>query len=162
MDAGRSTRRRSAPARASRGNERPDDCSADPRRSSDPCYAKHVVHANAIARTGFVGQNFLMRGALEHGFYTEETDGILLDKVKFFWTADYGHLSFTTDHNLIKNCDGFGSGDAVVYPGAAPQTGEFRDEEFYPEAAVQHDRQEVRLARLVAGLLGLDGQLRPR
>ena len=81
---------------------------------------------------GFVGRNFLMRGAKEHGFYTEETDGILLDKVKFFWNADYGHLSFTTDHNVVKNCDGFGSGDAVVYPGAAPQTGEFRDEAFYP------------------------------
>ena len=74
-----------------------------------------------------------MRGAKEHGFYTEETDGILLDRVKFFWNADYGHLSFTSDHHLVKNCDGFGSGDAVVYPGAAPQTGEFRDEEFYPE-----------------------------
>ncbi len=74
-----------------------------------------------------------MRGAKEHGFYTEETDGILLDRVKFFWNADYGHLSFTTDHNLVENCDGFGSGDAVVYPGAAPQTGEFRDQGFYPK-----------------------------
>ena len=70
---------------------------------------------------GFVGRNFLMRGAREHGFYTEETDGILLDRVKFFWNADYGHLSFTTDHNVVQNCDGFGSGDAVVYPGAAPR-----------------------------------------
>ena len=34
---------------------------------------------------------------------------------------------------MVKNCDGFGSGDAVVYPGASPQTGEFRDESFYPE-----------------------------
>ncbi len=74
-----------------------------------------------------------MRGAKEHGFYTEETDGILLDRVKFFWNADYGHLSFTTDHNMVKNCDGYGSGDAVVYPGASPQTGEYRDEDFYPE-----------------------------
>jgi hypothetical protein len=53
--------------------------------------------------------------------------------VKFFWNADYGHLSFTTDHHLVKNCDGFGSGDSVVYPGAAPQTGEFRDTDFYPQ-----------------------------
>ena len=82
---------------------------------------------------GFVGRNFLMRGAKEHGFYTEETDGVLLDRVKFFWNADYGHLCFTTDHNVIKNCEGYGVGDAVVYPGASPQTGEFRDESFYPE-----------------------------
>ena len=74
-----------------------------------------------------------MRGAREHGFYTEETDGILLDRVKFFWNADYGHLSFTTDHHVVQNCEGFGSGDAVVYPGAAPQTGEYRKQGFYPE-----------------------------
>jgi hypothetical protein len=109
-----------------------DDCSADPETDVSPCYAKHVV-LRTDRSDGFVGQNFTMRGALEHGFYTEETDGILLNKTKFFWAADYGHLSFTTDHNVIKNCDGFGSGDAVVYPGAAPQTGEFRNEAFYPD-----------------------------
>jgi predicted outer membrane lipoprotein len=100
--------------------------------ADNPCFGKHVV-LRTDRSDGFVGRNFLMRGAKEHGFYTEETDGVLLDKVKFFWNADYGHLSFTTDHNMVKNCDGFGSGDAVVYPGASPQTGEFRDEEFYPE-----------------------------
>ena len=82
---------------------------------------------------GFVARNFLMRGAREHGFYTEETDGVLLDRVKFFWNADYGHLSFTSDHQRVQNCDGFGSGDAVVYPGAAPETGSQRTS-FYPDA----------------------------
>ena len=99
---------------------------------NNPCFAKHVV-LRTDRSDGFVGRNFLMRGAREHGFYTEETDGILLDRVKFFWNADYGHLSFTTDHNVIQNCDGFGSGDAVVYPGASPQTGLYRDEDFYPQ-----------------------------
>jgi hypothetical protein len=98
----------------------------------NPCFGKHVV-LRTDRSDGFVGRNFLMRGAKEHGFYTEETDGVLLDKVKFFWNADYGHLSFTTDHNMVKNCDGYGSGDAVVYPGASPQTGQFRNEEFYPD-----------------------------
>ncbi len=98
----------------------------------NPCFAKHVV-MRTDRSDGFVGRNFLLRGAKEHGFYTEETDGILLDRVKFYWNADYGHLSFTTDHNVVKNCDGFGSGDAVVYPGAAPQTGEYRDKDFYPK-----------------------------
>jgi hypothetical protein len=97
-----------------------------------PCFAKHVV-LRTDRSDGFVGKNFLMRGAEEHGFYTEETDGILLNRVKFFWNADYGHLSFTTDHHVVKNCDGYGSGDAVVYPGASPQTGEFRKESFYPK-----------------------------
>jgi hypothetical protein len=100
--------------------------------STSPCWAKHVV-LRTDRSDGFVGRNFLMRGAREHGFYTEETDGILLDRVKFFWNADYGHLSFTTDHHMVQNCDGFGSGDAVVYPGAAPQTGDFRKQSFYPE-----------------------------
>jgi hypothetical protein len=98
----------------------------------NPCFAKHVV-LRVDRGDGFVGRNFLMRGAREHGFYTEETDGVLLAKVKFFWNADYGHLSFTTDHHLVQFCDGFGSGDAVVYPGAAPQTGLYRKESFYPE-----------------------------
>ena len=82
---------------------------------------------------GFVGRNWTTRGALEFGFYVEETDGVLLDKTKFFWNADYGHLSFTTDHNRIQNCDGMGSGDAAIYPGAAPETG-VQATDFYPDA----------------------------
>ena len=70
---------------------------------------------------GLVVRNVLFKGALEHGFYTEETDGVLLDKVKFFWNADYGHLSFTTDHNVIQNCEAFGSGDATRESGKLAQ-----------------------------------------
>jgi hypothetical protein len=109
------------------GYRNPLDPKAKPGR-----FGKHVI-MRTDRSDGFVGRNFLLRGAREHGFYTEETDGILLDKVKFFWHYDYGHLSFTTDHNVIQNCDGFGAGDAVVYPGAAPQTGDFRKRSFYPE-----------------------------
>jgi hypothetical protein len=95
--------------------------------------AKHVV-MRVDRGDGFVGRNFLLRGALEFGFYTEETDGILLDRTKFFWAADYGHLSFTTDHNVIRNCEAIGSGDAGVYPGAAPETGSQAVKSFYPDA----------------------------
>lgn len=95
-------------------------------------YAKHVI-LRVDRADGFVGRNFLVRGAREHAFYNEEVDGILLDRVKFFWGADYGHLSFTSDHNLVKNCEGFGSGDSVVYPGAAPETGS-QATSFYPDA----------------------------
>jgi hypothetical protein len=95
-------------------------------------HAKHVV-LRVDRADGFVGRNFLMRGGREHGFYTEETDGTLLDKVKFFWNADYGHLSFTSDHQLVKNCDGMGAGDAAIYPGAAPETGS-QATSFYPDA----------------------------
>ncbi len=132
LDAGKGYENAKRPGARPGGDTPAADCLAAPDGPENPCYAKHVV-LRTDRSDGFVGRNFLMRGAKEHGFYTEETDGVLLDKVKFFWNADYGHLSFTTDHNVVKRCDGFGSGDAVVYPGAAPQTGEFRDESFYPE-----------------------------
>ncbi len=132
LDAGRGYRHPMKPAARPGGALPADACHVDDENAESPCWTKHVV-LRTDRTDGFVGRNFLVRGAKEHGFYTEETDGILLDRVKFFWNADYGHLSFTTDHNLVENCDGFGSGDAVVYPGAAPQTGQFRDESFYPK-----------------------------
>jgi hypothetical protein len=94
---------------------------------------KHVI-LRVDRADGFVARNLLTRGALEHGIYVEETDGYLLDRVKFFWAADYGNLTFTSDHGLYRNCDGFGSGDSVVYPGAAPETGAQADASFYPDA----------------------------
>ena len=79
------------------------------------------------------GPELALQGRAGVGFYTEETDGIRLDRTKFFWNADYGHLSFTSDHHLVQNCDGYGSGDSVVYPGAAPETGAQRSS-FWPDA----------------------------
>ncbi len=99
----------------------------------DNCYTKHVV-LRADRADGFVAKNLLTRGGREFGIYTEEIDGYLLARTKFFWNADYGQLSFTSDHGLMRNCDGFGSGDSVVYPGAAPETGSQADISFYPDA----------------------------
>ncbi|MEA2331886.1 MAG: hypothetical protein QOH58_2024 [Thermoleophilaceae bacterium] len=90
---------------------------------------KHVV-IRADRADGFVAHNLTARGALEHGIYVEETDGYRIDTVKMFWAADYGNLTFTSDHGLYTDCDGFGSGDAVLYPGAAPETGEQIDLSF--------------------------------
>lgn len=100
--------------------------------------AKPAGHAKDVVlrvdrADGFVGRNLLMRGAHEHGFYVEETDGVLLEKVKFFWNADYGHLAFTSDHQLVRNCDAMGAGDAGIYPGASPETGA-QATDFYPDA----------------------------
>jgi hypothetical protein len=83
---------------------------------------------------GFVAHNLTTRGAIEHGIYVEETDGYRIDTVKMFWAAEYNNLTFTSDHGLYTNCDGLGAGDAVVYPGAAPETGEQADRSFYPDA----------------------------
>ncbi len=82
---------------------------------------------------GFVVRNLTTRGAIEHGIYIEETDGYRIERTKMFWAADYGNLSFTSDHGLYKNCDSFGAGDAALYPGAAPDTGA-QATDFYPDA----------------------------
>ena len=118
-------------------------------------YAKDVV-LRVDRADGFVGRNFLARGAQEHTFYNEEVDGILLDRVKFFWGADYGHLSFTSDHNLVKNCEGFGAGDAAVYPGAAPETGS-QATDFYPDAP--RANTVIRKCDLHGSALGYSGSM---
>ncbi len=104
-------------------------------RSKSPEARPHKFHKHVVVRAdradGFVAHNFTVRGALEHGLYIEETDGYLIDTMKMFWNADYGNLTFTSDHGLYQNCDGFGAGDAVLYPGAAPETGEQIDLKFY-------------------------------
>ncbi len=118
-------------------------------------YAKHVV-MRVDRADGFVGRNFLTRGALEHGFYNEEVDGVRLERVKFYWAADYGHLSFTSDHNLIRNCEGFGAGDAVIYPGAAPETGS-QATAFYPDAP--RENTVVKKCDMHGSALGYSGSM---
>jgi hypothetical protein len=106
--------------------------------SDDPEARPHTLHKHVVLRAdradGFVAHNFTVRGALEHGIYIEETDGYRIDTMKMFWAADYGNLTFTSDHGLYTNCDGLGAGDAVLYPGAAPETGEQADKSFYTDA----------------------------
>ena len=106
--------------------------------SNDPEARPHTFHKHVVVRAdradGFVAHNFTVRGALEHGLYIEETDGYRVDTVKMFWNADYGNLTFTSDHGLYTDCDGMGAGDAVLYPGGAPETGEQADKSFYPDA----------------------------
>lgn len=99
-----------------------------------PGEPKKDVVFRADRADGFVLSNVTLKGAREHGFYTEETDGYLLNKVNVFWNLDYGNLSFTSDHGMFKNCDGMGAGDSVWYPGAGPETGEQADKSFYPDA----------------------------
>ena len=124
--------------------------------SKPGAYAKHVVF-RADRSDGFVGRNILFKGAREHGFYTEESDGTRLEKVKFFWNADYGHLAFTSDHQLVQNCDGFGSGDSVVYPGAAPETGAQATKSFWPDAP--RPNSTVQKCDLRGSALGYSGSM---
>jgi hypothetical protein len=73
---------------------------------------------------GFVLRNMTFRHAAEHGIYPHEVDGYLLERFKVAYNEEYGVLGFASDHGLIQDCDAFGSGDAGIYPGSAPETGE--------------------------------------
>jgi hypothetical protein len=73
---------------------------------------------------GFVIRNVTAAHAAEHGIYIHEVDGYLMQRVKFFYNKEYGGLMFTSDHGLTTDCEGYGSGDSAIYPGAAAETGE--------------------------------------
>jgi hypothetical protein len=126
MDAGMNYRHKGPGAKPGLAN----DCGFQPECS----YAKDVV-LRVDRADGFVARNFETTSSTEHGLYIEEVDGYLIDKVKMYWSAEYGNLTFTSDHGLYKNCDAYGAGDAAVYPGAAPETGKgVEDKSFYPDA----------------------------
>jgi hypothetical protein len=73
---------------------------------------------------GFVLRNMTFRHAREHGVYPHEVDGYRLERFKMFYNEEYGLLAFTSDHGVISDCQASGSGDAGLYPGSAPDTGE--------------------------------------
>ena len=108
---------------------RPDDVSSTPATSSagnggpSGVGSKKDVALKADRADGFVLRNLTVRHAAEHDVYVLETDGYLLDRVKFFYAGEYGQLMFTSDHGLTQNCEGVGNGDSAVYPGGAPETG---------------------------------------
>ena len=104
------------------------DAAKDARRSQlrkqgDP--AKDV--AMKVDRAdGFVFRNMTVAHAREHGLYIHETDGYLIDDSKFFYSGEYGTLTFASDHGLTSDCEATGHGDSGVYPGGAVDTGEQR------------------------------------
>jgi hypothetical protein len=75
---------------------------------------------------GFVLRNLTVRHSAEHTIYVLETDGYLLDRFRALYPGEYGVLTFTSDHGVIQNCEAVGAGDAGIYPGSAPDTGEQR------------------------------------
>jgi hypothetical protein len=89
-----------------------------------PSEAQKEVGIRADRADGLVIRNMSFAHAAEHGVYIHETDGYRLQRVKFFWNQEYGSLMFTSDHGLVADCEGMGSGDSAVYPGGAPETGE--------------------------------------
>ena len=115
----------------------PDDVVVDAGRSESgngaPIGAKKDVGLRADRADGLVLRNMTFRHAAEHDVYIHETDGYLMDRLKYFYAGEYGALMFASDHGLTQNCDGVGNGDSAVYPGGAADTGSLRDTKFYPE-----------------------------
>jgi hypothetical protein len=113
---------------------------------------------------GFVLKNVTLRHAKEHDLYVLETDGYLLDKVKFFYAGEYGQLTFADDHGLTENCESVGNGDSAVYPGGAPDSADDtapnapdpRDTSFYP---VPRLNQEITHCDLHHNNLGYSGTM---
>ncbi|TMK61681.1 MAG: hypothetical protein E6G53_15910 [Actinobacteria bacterium] len=110
---------------------KPDDVIVD---TGDPTHprgpngigSKKDVGIRADRADGFVLRNMEFRHAHEHDVYVMETDGYLLDRMKFYYAGQYGQLTFANDHGLTKNCEAIGNGDSGVYPGGAVDTGEQR------------------------------------
>jgi hypothetical protein len=97
-----------------------------------PIGAEKDVGLRIDRADGAVIRNMTFRHAAEHAVYVHEVDGYRLDRVKFFYSGQYGALMFTSDNGVTSNCDGAGFGDSVVYPGASPDSGTQRREATYP------------------------------
>jgi hypothetical protein len=116
----------------------PDDVVIDAGRvesgNAAPIGAKKDVAIKIDRADGSVLRNMTVRHAAEHNVYILETDGYLMQRMKYFYAGEYGALMFTTDHGVTDTCEGVGNGDSAVYPGGAPDTGQMRDPHFYETA----------------------------
>lgn len=68
---------------------------------------------------GFYLRNLTAQRTLFNAVYVMETDGFAIDTVVARWNNEYGFLVFANDHGLLSNCEGYGNGDAAIYPGSA-------------------------------------------
>jgi len=121
-----------------------------------PLGSKKDVTLKVDRADGFVALNMTLRHAAEHDAYVLETDGYLMDRMKYFYAGEYGTLTFTSDHGLTENCDSAGHGDSAVYPGGAPDTGAQTDGVFYPKPRLN---QEIRDCDLHHSNLGYSGTM---
>jgi hypothetical protein len=68
---------------------------------------------------GFYLRNLTVQRTTFNGLYVMETDGFAVDEVLARWSDEYGFLSFANDHGLFTDCEGYGAGDAAIYPGSS-------------------------------------------
>ena len=67
--------------------------------------------------SGIYLRNFTAQRSTFNSVYVLETDGFVINNVVGRWNAEYGFLTFASDHGLITNCEAYGNGDSGVYPG---------------------------------------------
>lgn len=68
---------------------------------------------------GFYLRNLTAQRTTFNNVYVMETDGFVIDTVLARWSDEYGFLSFANDNGLFTNCEGYGAGDAAIYPGSS-------------------------------------------
>jgi putative cell wall-binding protein len=81
-----------------------------------------------------------------NAIYVLETDGFVFDEVVTRWNDEYGFLSFAVDHGLYQNCEGYGNGDSVIYPGSAS--------DLNGDAGLFDDNEDLRLGTEIRGCRG--------
>jgi hypothetical protein len=70
---------------------------------------------------GVVFTNFMTQFGDFNNIYVHETNGFRNDNLITRWGREYGLLSFTSDHGLYEDIEGYGTGDSAIYPGSGPQ-----------------------------------------
>jgi hypothetical protein len=134
----------------------PDDVVVDAGRvesgNGGPADPVKDVGIRADRADGFVLANMTVRHVAEHAIYPHEVDGYRLQRFKTFHAEEYGTLQFASDHGLVQDCETAGSGDAGIYPGSAPDTGE----EVTPPD-VQRLNTEIRRCDMHHNALGYSG-----
>jgi hypothetical protein len=68
---------------------------------------------------GIYLRNLTAQRTTFNAVYVMETDGFAIDSVLARWNDEYGFLVFANDHGRLSNCEGYGNGDAAIYPGSA-------------------------------------------
>jgi hypothetical protein len=112
------------------------------------------VGIKADRADGFVLRNMTVRHVKEHAIYVHEVDGYVNERFKTFHAHEYGTLQFASDHGVIRDCHTYGSGDAGIYPGSAPDTGAQRRRAINPEFRLNTEVTRCDMNHNAAGFSG--------
>ncbi|CAN5510259.1 hypothetical protein BH23ACT9_BH23ACT9_15030 [soil metagenome] len=95
---------------------------------------------------GLYLRNFTVQRFEFNAVYIIESDGFVFEEMLTRWNDEYGFLSFAVDHGLYQNCEGYGNGDSVIYPGSAT--------DLNADAGLFDDNDDLRLGTEIRGCRG--------